>query len=470
MGRTGRTDRETLPANLEPSILERNWQPPTEEQVWAFPKSTFTDGEVVAGDCEEFMTDIKNIASNLRRKNNPSALGLDGIGYLMLKRGALPQLEFLQQIFKACIKFGKVPTTWRRSRTVFLFKKEKELAAPKNWRPITITPCIYRIFRSMVSEFFQHRLHKEGKRKVFSPAQKGFVSGIQGCTEHAVLTRELIAHAQRNEKNLYMVQIDFSDAFGSVPQGLIEYNIQRMGIPDNIIGCVMDIYQGCETVINVPTGESKPIQWTSGTVQGCPLSPALFNICLEPLLRELDRPLYKRWGFGITVKDGEQIKVNTAYADDLILYAERREGIDRMLVLLSQFCRYTRMIINVKKCVALAELWQNGKRSESDQAFEYYPRWESETDKGQEWKSQQNQRHYTWGATIAFNREDEAKHGKHVLTSMKERITLIWKSRLNVTQKMQAIKAFELPGIDFRMTCEDIYHSNLREFDQWLRA
>jgi xanthine/CO dehydrogenase XdhC/CoxF family maturation factor len=112
----------------------------------------------------------------------------------------------------------------------------------------------------MVSEFIQHRLHKEGKRKIFSSAQKGFVSGIQGCMEHAVLTRELIAHAQRNEKSLYMVQIDFSNAFGSVPEGLIRFNVERMGVPDNRIGCVMDVYNGCETVLSVPTGESKPIE------------------------------------------------------------------------------------------------------------------------------------------------------------------------------------------------------------------
>jgi hypothetical protein len=301
-------------------------------------------------------------------------------------------------------------------------QRKRVLAAPENWRPITITSCIYWIFTSMVSEFIQHRLHNEGKRKIFSLAQKGFVSGIQGCMEHAVLTRELIAHAQRNQKNLCIVQIDFSNAFGSVPQGLIRYNMEGMSVPDNIIACVMDIYNGWETVINVQTGESKPIQWTSGTVQGCPLSPALFNICLEPLLRELDTPKYKRLGFGVVVEDGEEIKLNTAaYADDLILYAERRDGIDQMLALLSRYCRYAGMIVNVKKCVALAEIWQNGKRSELDEPFEYYPRWESELNKGEGMEIPTESASLYLGTTIAFNREDEAKHGKHVLTSMQER-------------------------------------------------
>jgi hypothetical protein len=74
------------------------------------------------------------------------------------------------------------------------------------------------------------------------------------------------------------------------------------------------------------------------------------------------------------------------------------------------------------------------------------------------------------GTTIAFNKEDDAKHGKHVLGSMKEYIKLIGKSRLNITKELQAIKALELPRIDFRMMCAGIYQSDLKEFDGWLRG
>jgi hypothetical protein len=53
---------------------------------------------------------------------------------------------------------------------------------------------------------------------------------------------------------------------------------------------------------------------------------------------------------------------------------------------------------------------------------------------------------------------------------MKENIDQIGRSKLNITQKFHAIKTFELPRIDFRMRCGDIYQSDLREFDQWLRG
>jgi hypothetical protein len=53
---------------------------------------------------------------------------------------------------------------------------------------------------------------------------------------------------------------------------------------------------------------------------------------------------------------------------------------------------------------------------------------------------------------------------------MKENIKQIGASRLNITQKLHAIKTFELPRIDFRMMCGDITQSDLRGFDSWLRG
>jgi hypothetical protein len=175
-------------------------------------------------------------------------------------------------------------------------------------------------------EFIQQHIRKARRRKIFSMAQNGFVAGIQGCMEHAVLTREMIAHDNRNRKNLRMVQIDFSNAFGSVPQETIAWNMIRIGIPADTVNPVMDIYNDCETVIVTPGGESQLIGWTSGTLQGCQLSPALFKICLEPFLRALDREESKEHGFPIDTKDRGVATINTAaYADDLILYSDTGE-------------------------------------------------------------------------------------------------------------------------------------------------
>jgi hypothetical protein len=142
-----------------------------------------------------------------------------------------------------------------------------------------------------------------------------------------------------------------------------------MGLPDILIDTVMNIYEGATTVIQVPTGVSSPINWKSGTVQGCPLSPTLFNICLESFLRLMDRPEFRQYGFKVIDKnDNEVTSVNVAaYADDLILYSETRDGAQAMLDALADFCNYSGMEVNVSKCVSVSITWQDGHREDQYQ-------------------------------------------------------------------------------------------------------
>jgi hypothetical protein len=185
---------------------------------------------------------------------------------------------------------------------------------------------------------------------------------------------------------------------------------------------------------------------------------------------------FKDLGFPIQVEDGRTIRINTAsYADDLILFAESGEGMREYLDTLAKFCTYTGMKINVKKCVALAELWEGDRpvkldqpfvyrKFEGEDAFSHEERWGAEEEIPTETSS------LYLGTTIAFNKEDEAKHGKHIIESMQENILAIGRSHLNLTQKLHAIKTFELPRIDFRMMNGDIYQSDLRAFDSRLRG
>jgi hypothetical protein len=189
----------------------------------------------------KFMTNRIAIAKCLRSKNALSALGLDGIGYLFLKLGAVPQIECIRQVFKECVNAKNIPDTWKRFRTVFIFQNGETT-----------------LFMAMNAIFVQLKMHQQEKIRIFSNSQKGFVAGVPGCMEHAVMARELMAHAIRSKRDLHMIQIDFTNAFGSVPHGLIQHNMLAMGLPDAQVETVMNVYRGASTVIPVPTGNSPP--------------------------------------------------------------------------------------------------------------------------------------------------------------------------------------------------------------------
>jgi hypothetical protein len=146
-----------------------------------------------------------------------------------------------------------------------------------------------------------------------------------------------------------MTAIDFTNAFGSVPHELIYSTMKQRGFPEWTQRLVQDIYNGTSSFIDLRGDRTDAITVRKGVKQGCPLSPLLFNLCLEPLLQLL-KTAYK--GEGAFDGKGESaIEIShQAYADDIALISQRPEGIQEMLKGLAHFTKWSQMEVNVKKC------------------------------------------------------------------------------------------------------------------------
>jgi hypothetical protein len=83
-----------------------------------------------------------------------------------------------------------------------------------NWNPIVIPSSVYCLFAAMMAQWIQNQ---DSSNRL----QIGLVERQTGCMEHAVLTQKIVSHAARPRKDLRMVQINFSNAFRSLPNHLI---------------------------------------------------------------------------------------------------------------------------------------------------------------------------------------------------------------------------------------------------------
>jgi hypothetical protein len=82
-------------------------------------------------------------------------------------------LKFLAHLFEACTVYGRVPRTWKRSRTVFLYKKgDKD--QPENWRPITIVDAAIQGAYEQWREFGKRMAHTKEIRPLH-PEETRFV-------------------------------------------------------------------------------------------------------------------------------------------------------------------------------------------------------------------------------------------------------------------------------------------------------
>ena len=117
-----------------------------------------------------------------------------------------------------------------------------------------------------------------------------------------------------------------------------------MGIEGTYLNIVKAIYDKPTANIVLNCEKLKVFPLRSGTRQGCPLSPLLFNIVLEVLAIAI-REEKERKGIQI----GKEVKLSL-FADDMILYTENpKDSIRKLLELISELSNVAGYKINTQK-------------------------------------------------------------------------------------------------------------------------
>ena len=120
---------------------------------------------------------------------------------------------------------------------------------------------------------------------------------------------KVIYHINKlKDKNLMFISIDAEKAFDIIQHPFMIKILQKMGIEGTYLNIVKAIYDKPTANIILNGEKSKAFPLRSGTRQGCPLSPLLFNIVLGVLvtaIREEKRnkrnPDWKRRSKALTV-------------------------------------------------------------------------------------------------------------------------------------------------------------------------
>jgi len=120
--------------------------------------------------------------------------------------------------------------------------------------------------------------------------------------------------AREFQKNIYFCFIDYAKAFDCVNHNKLWKILKEMGIADHLICPLRDLYAGQGTIVRTGHGTRDWFQIGKGVRQGCILSPYLFNLYAEYIMRNaaLDEAQA-----GIKIARGNIN--NLRYADDITL-------------------------------------------------------------------------------------------------------------------------------------------------------
>ena len=144
-----------------------------------------------------------------------------------------------------------------------------------------------------------------------------FIPGMQGWF-NICKSINVIHHINKTRnKNYMIISIDTEKAFDMIQHALMIKTLNKMGIEGKYLNIIKAIYDKPTANIILNGEKLKAILLRTGTRQGCPLSPLLFNTVLEVLARAIRQEKGMK---GIQIGN-EEVKLSLL-ADDMILYIE----------------------------------------------------------------------------------------------------------------------------------------------------
>ena len=120
----------------------------------------------------------------------------------------------------------------------------------------------------------------------FPDVEAGF-SKSRGTRDQIANIRWIMEKAKEFQKHIYFCFIDYAKAFDCVDHNKLWKNLKETGIPDHLTWLLRNLYTGQEVTVRTGHGTTDWFQIGKGVCQGCILSPCLFNLCAEYIMRNV---------------------------------------------------------------------------------------------------------------------------------------------------------------------------------------
>ena len=304
------------------------------------------DNEVFELEPEPLLDEIRWALNNINDGKSP---GCDDVPIELIKEGKENSIRLYHEIIIKIWKTCSWPTAWKRSIYIPLPKKG-DLKLCSNYRTIALISHASKILLKIIQKRLEKKLEEE-----INIVQAGFRPN-RGTRDHIFNVRNILEKCREYNKDLYACFIDYSKAFDCVEHQKIWKIMAQMGFPRHLIRLIESLYQNQEAAVRV---EGETSEWFSvgkGVRQGCILSPYLFNVYADYIMRNFredasrfdneDDPEYDTYD---SINIGGRSLPELRYADDTVLLSSTPEGLEKMIRSVKQHSEDQNLFLNAKK-------------------------------------------------------------------------------------------------------------------------
>ena len=283
-------------------------------------------------------------ARYLNRLAARKACGQDEVPAEILKNGPAPFRENLRLLINEVLQSRcKLGPKLLDSKVVLIHKKGDQESL-RNYRPIALLTSTYQLINIILADRLQALAEKH---RLLESSQFGF-RWLTGVSNSVQKQNWLLKLASTGDGTLIRIDLDYRNAFNSAGHACLWAVLEKFGVPD--IQLLKDFYDQASMRICAGAETSAGIFMDTGTAQGSALSPLLFILFINALLR-----LFDQSGVHHGVKGAPSFN-HLAFADDLSLYVTSQRDADILLQRVKAFEDWSGLQISRSKSFATGSL------------------------------------------------------------------------------------------------------------------
>lgn len=275
--------------------------------------------------------------------NKGKSPGIDGLPidlYLVMWDQLGP--IWLRTINKAISK-GHFHKDLNTALITVLPKPGKDHSDCSNYRPISLINDDVKMYAKVIAIRLQSVIHK-----LIDPDQSGFITGRM-ASDNIRRVLHIIAESGELKTPSGLLFIDAEKAFDRLEWSYLWFTLKKFNFGDQFINMIKTLYNNPMARVSTGGLMSDTFNICRGTRQGCPLSPLMFNLSIEPLAQ------FVRQCKNINpIQLGSSIHSISLYADDTLLFlSDIQRSLPNALQIIDEFGALSGFKINHSKTILM---------------------------------------------------------------------------------------------------------------------
>ncbi|KAK3505634.1 hypothetical protein QTP70_021029 [Hemibagrus guttatus] len=207
-----------------------------------------------------------------KRLNTRKATGPDSVSPSLLKHCANQLSPVFTDIFNTSLETCHVPACFKTSAIVPVPKKTK-ITGLNDYRPVALTSVVMKSFERLVLSYL-----KDITDPLLDPLQFAYRANRSVDDAVNMALHFILQHLDSPGSYARILFVDFSSAFNTIIPALLRDKLFQLNVPDSMCSWITDFLTDRRQFMRLGTHVSDLQHISTGSPQGCVLSPLLFSL------------------------------------------------------------------------------------------------------------------------------------------------------------------------------------------------